>query len=107
MRTDPPILSIPVMSELDDVQMLWHRRVDTPAYPRLIREAYDVMDRDSARSARVLVLGVHAWLFGMPHRIRYLEDAIAYLARQENAWQTTPDRLADWCRSGALPGVSQ
>jgi peptidoglycan/xylan/chitin deacetylase (PgdA/CDA1 family) len=105
LQTDPAILSIPVMSELDDVQMLWHRRVATSTYPRLIREAYDVMCRDSAEGARVLVLGVHAWLLGMPHRIRYFDQTIAELAQQETAWNATLGQLADWCGSGKSEGI--
>jgi peptidoglycan/xylan/chitin deacetylase (PgdA/CDA1 family) len=100
MQTNPAILSIPVMSELDDVQMLWHRRVKTPAYPALVREAYEVMSRDSQGSGRVLTLGIHAWLFGMPHRIRYLDQTLAYLAQQTSAWHAPLGQLAKSCASG-------
>jgi len=99
MNTQPAILSIPVLSELDDVQLLWHRRVATPRYPGLIAEAYEVLSRGGATSARVMVLGLHAWLFGMAHRIRYLDEAMERIAAQPDAWAATLGQLADWSQN--------
>jgi len=96
METTPPLLSIPVLSELDDVQSLWHRRIPTPRWPALVCEAYDVLAADGAQSARVMVIGLHAWLFGMPHRIRYLDATLAALAERPHAWHTRLTDLADW-----------
>lgn len=96
MQTDPPLLSVPVLSELDDVQLFWHRRVPSPSYPGLLSEAHAVLDRDGATSARVMVLGIHAWLFGMPHRIRYLEEALSLIANHDTSWYTRVGDLADW-----------
>lgn len=107
IRSDPPILSVPVMSELDDVQMLWHRRVATPRYPQIVQEAYEVMARDGAKTARVLLLGIHAWLFGMPHRIRYLDETIEYLVKQKTAWHTLVGALADWCHLKTSPNETE
>jgi allantoinase len=99
MNTDPAILSIPVLSELDDVQLLWHRRVPTPRYPALIAEAFDVLSASGPQSARVMVLGIHAWLFGMAHRIRYLDAALGQVAGHPGAWTATLGQLADWSHS--------
>ncbi|HSF63492.1 MAG TPA: polysaccharide deacetylase family protein [Paracoccaceae bacterium] len=92
MTTTPPILSIPVQAELDDVQLLWHRRVPTPRYPDMVAEAADVLVAEGGRS---LVLGLHPWLFGMPHRIRYLDAALARLARRDAVWHAPLLRICD------------
>ena len=96
LNTSPPLVSIPVLSELDDVQLLWHRRVPTWSYPDLVTEAAAVLTRDGGTSARVMVLGLHAWLFGMPHRIRYLDAALGRLAMDDALWQTPVGPLADF-----------
>jgi peptidoglycan/xylan/chitin deacetylase (PgdA/CDA1 family) len=98
MTTDPPITSVPVLSELDDVELLRHRRVPAPRYPRLIEEAYSVLRRDGESLARVMVLGIHPWVVGMPHHIRYLEEAMTYISRQDTAWHTTCGGIATWYR---------
>jgi peptidoglycan/xylan/chitin deacetylase (PgdA/CDA1 family) len=90
VTTTPPILSIPVQAELDDVQLLWHRRVATQRYPDLVCEAADVLRAEGSRS---LVLGLHPWLFGMPHRIRYLDAALARLAGTIGIWHTPLDQI--------------
>ncbi len=100
MTTTPPILSIPVQAELDDVQLLWHRRVPTPRYPDLVLEAAEVL---ASEGGRPLTLGLHPWLFGMPHRIRYLDDTLARLAGLGGVWQAPLDQIA----AHVLPTLSK
>lgn len=106
MTTRPPILSIPVQSELDDVQLLWHRRVLTPRYPGMVEEAMRVLHGEGAASGRSLVLGIHPWLFGMPHRIRYLDEALARLSRFDGVWRTTLDAIAGHLATGPETGAA-
>ncbi len=95
MTTRPPILSIPCQSELDDVQLLWHRRLLTPRYPALVEEGFRVLHAEGAESGRSFQLGIHPWLFGMPHRIRYLDETLARLGRFGGVWRTTLGAIAD------------
>lgn len=98
MTTQPPILSIPCQSELDDVQLLWHRRVLTPHYPGLVEEAFRVLHAEGGRSFQ---LGLHPWLMGMPHRIRYLDEALDRLGRFQHVWNTTLGGIADYLHAEA------
>ena len=95
MTTRPRILSIPCQSELDDVQLLWHRRLLTPRYPALVEEGFRVLHEEGAESGRSFTLGIHPWLFGMPHRIRYLDDTLARLGRFDATWRTTLGAIAE------------
>jgi len=97
MTTEPPVLSIPCQSELDDVQLLWHRRVLTTRYPDLVAEAFGVLHAEGGRS---LQLGIHPWLIGMPHRIRYLEEALERIGRFDGVWNTTLCAIADHLYTG-------
>lgn len=101
MSTTPPLASLPVLSELDDVQLLWHRRVLAPRYPHLVGEAVEVLARDGATTGRAMVLPIHPWLTGVPHRIRYLERAMAELADRADVWRTNCGSLAKWFANGA------
>jgi allantoinase len=95
MTTTPPILSIPCQSEWDDVQLLWHRRLLTPRFPVLVEEAFSVLHQEGAVSGRSFTLGIHPWLFGMPHRIRYLDETLTRLVRFGQVWNTTLDGIAE------------
>lgn len=101
MSTAPPILSIPCQSELDDVQLLWHRRVLTPRYPALVEEAFSVLHAEGAGAGRSFALGIHPWLFGMPHRIAYLDAAFARLSQFAAVWTTTLGGISAHMRSVA------
>ena len=94
MTTTPPILCIPCQSELDDVQLLWHRRVPTPRYPGLVEEAVSVLHEEGAASGRSFTLHIHPWIFGMPHRIRYLDEALGRIGRYGEVWRTTLGAIA-------------
>jgi peptidoglycan/xylan/chitin deacetylase (PgdA/CDA1 family) len=96
MATVPPIVSVPVQADLDDVQLLWHRRVATPAYPGLVAEAAGVLADEAAAGGegRSLVLGLHPWLIGMPHRIRYLHAALSRLAALPGLWHAPLGQIA-------------
>lgn len=91
MRSTPALVSVPQLSELDDVECLWHRRVPTPRWPSLLEDALSVL---ASEGGRVAVVGLHPWLFGMPHRIRYLDEGLARLRRIETLWSTQVGQIA-------------
>jgi peptidoglycan/xylan/chitin deacetylase (PgdA/CDA1 family) len=92
MTTDPPILSIPVQAEWDDVQTLWHRRVLPARHAALVAEGLDVLRAEGGRSA---VIGLHPWLAGKPHVIRHVDALLAGLAGMGGVWHATLDQIAD------------
>lgn len=105
MTVAPPIVSIPQQQEWDDVQMLWLRQLSMPRYEAAIGEALGVLAEDGRRSARTLCLGVHPWLLGQPHRIRYLDRVLAHLAAARDVWMTTGSGIAD-AYAAAVPATS-
>lgn len=90
-----PLLSIPNQAEWDDVQLLWCRRMMTPRFPALVEDGFATLHDEGATSGRYFGLGIHPWLFGMPHRIRYLNEALDRLSRFDGIWNTTLGGVAD------------
>ena len=99
INPEKPIVSIPNHNEWDDVQLLWLRRVPTPRYPELIAEAFDTLWTEGAASGRVMQLGLHPWVFGQAHRIRYLDEALTRIAYRREVWRTTAHELAHWFKA--------
>lgn len=95
MTVEPPIVSIPQQQEWDDVQMLWMRQLSMPRYAAAVSEALQVLVEDGRSSARTLSLGVHPWLLGQPHRIRYLDEVLAALTLSKDVWMTTGSGIAE------------
>lgn len=96
-----PIVSIPNHNEWDDVQLLWLRRVPSQRYPALIAEAFDTLWQEGAASGRVMQVGLHPWVFGQAHRIRYLDEALTAIAHRREVWRTTAGELARWFKANA------
>lgn len=51
------------------------------------------------RGGRVLGLGIHPWMLGAPHRIRYLGEALADIARRTDLHIATAGALASEARA--------
>jgi peptidoglycan/xylan/chitin deacetylase (PgdA/CDA1 family) len=87
------LLALPPPGEWDDVQTLHLRRVPVTRWPGLVAEALDRLQAEP-RGGRVLGLGIHPWLFGAPHRIRYLAESLSDLARRPGLHLATAGQLA-------------
>lgn len=94
----PPLVAIPNQVEWDDIQLFWIRRVETPRYPQLVNEAFGALHAEGAQSGRSFVLSLHPWLFGMAHRIAYLDKALERLRSYEHVWRATAQEIADATR---------
>ncbi len=94
MTVGRPLVAIPYHAELDDVQLLWMRQIATWRYPGMVRDALERLCNDGANGGRLLGLGIHPWLFGRPHRIRYLDEALGQLRAKDGVWQATAGEIA-------------
>lgn len=99
----PPLVAIPNQVEWDDIQLFWMRRVETPRYPQLVDEAFATLHQEGAQSGRSFVLSLHPWLFGMAHRIAYLDQALQRLRAYNGVWQATAQEIADATRASLSP----
>lgn len=90
------IVSMPMALELDDVITHYHRRISLARWRQAVAEALDQLLADGAASGRHLVLALHPWLIGHPHRIGYLEDVLADAHKRTDLWITTAGEVADF-----------
>jgi allantoinase len=97
---DRSLVAVPSQPDWDDVQTLLLRRVPVHSFPQLVRDAIErlVAERDGAR---VFGLGVHPWMFGAPHRIRYLREALDAVAGASGVLPATTGQIAQWFKEGA------
>jgi len=97
MRTPSgPLVSVPMALELDDVTIHYHRRIGLARWRQAVAEALDQLLADGAAGGRHLVLALHPWLIGQPHRIGYLEDVLADARRRSGLWIATAGEIASF-----------
>jgi peptidoglycan/xylan/chitin deacetylase (PgdA/CDA1 family) len=91
------LVAMPPPAEWDDVQTLVLRRVPVTRWPGLVAAALDRLLAEP-RGGRVLGLGIHPWVLGAPHRIRYLAEALEALAGRDGLHIATAGALAEAAR---------
>lgn len=91
------LLALPPPAEWDDVQTLWLRPVPVTRWPAMVRDALDRLLTEP-RGGRVLGIGVHPWLLGAPHRVRYLRESLEDLASRGGVHLATCGALARHAR---------
>ncbi len=91
LMADGKIVSLPNQSELDDVQLMWHRRVLAPRFAEIITEATSELAAEAKRTnaGRFMGLHLHPWLSGMPHRFAHVAHAVEAFAATEGLWPAT------------------
>ena len=95
---DRSLVAVPAMAEWDDVQTVWLRRVPLDRFPGLVSDAVEGLL--TAPTPRVLGIGVHPWMLGAPHRIRYLREALRRVVGRPGVVPATAGQIADWFRAG-------
>ena len=88
------LISLPQQAQWDDVQLLWLRNLSSVRYPQIVQSACDVLLAEGAHHGRMLGLGIHPWLSGQAHRIRYLREALAYVMARPGVWQADGEAIA-------------
>jgi allantoinase len=96
---DRSLASVPAPVEWDDVQTLWLRRVPVHTFPTLVGDAAEQLL--SEEGGRVFGIGLHPWMIGAPHRIRYLREALERVVGRPGLLPATAGQIAGWLRGAA------
>lgn len=111
MRTrSGPLLSVPYPIELNDSQVIIHRKQDGQEFCDMVVDQFDEMIEQCAGHPLVMNISVHPYIFGQPFRLRQLRRALAHCtasANRDRVWWTQPVNIADHCYSlppGIIPG---
>ncbi|HTV28566.1 MAG TPA: polysaccharide deacetylase family protein [Xanthobacteraceae bacterium] len=98
-RMNNGLYSIPYSIELNDMPLFNVPSIDIGEFERRIRETFDVLYEEGARSGRVMAIALHPFLIGVPHRIRTLDRALSYIASHGSVWFATGSEIIDAYRS--------
>jgi len=90
----PGMLSVPYSIEINDISLCVGKSLSGPDFCTMITDAFDQLYKDAEHSGRVMALCLHPFVSNQPHRQKYLEQALAYIARHDGVWLTTSDDIA-------------
>ncbi|MDR6665896.1 polysaccharide deacetylase family protein [Rhizobium sp. 1399] len=88
------ILSVPYSQELNDKPAFEKKHMTSVEFGEMICRQFDVLWEEGAESGRVMAIALHPYITGVPHRIRALEEALAYVCKHEGVWRATGSEIA-------------
>ncbi|MEM7254855.1 MAG: polysaccharide deacetylase family protein [Pseudomonadota bacterium] len=89
------LISVPYSFELNDVP-IFRTHYESEYFVDMCKAQFDQLYLEGAESGRVMCIALHPFLFGQPHRIRYLDEILGYIMSHVGVWQTTADEIADY-----------
>lgn len=106
-----PMISVPYSIEVNDIPLFLYQGLTGPEFERVLVDQFDSLYAESEESGRVMAIGLHPFLIGLPFRIRYLDRALQHIASHDGIWRTTSDAIADWyferCYAEALESLGR
>ena len=73
------MISMPYSSEMNDIPACSSTTRARNTSAGMIRDQFDVLYEDGAKTGRVMSICLHPFLIGHPHRSKYLDQALAHI----------------------------
>lgn len=102
------MISVPYSIEVNDIPLFVGKSLSGDDFFQIVKDQFDVLYQEGEKSGQVMAIALHPFVIGQPFRIKYLEEALGYIAGHEKVWLTTSDEIADWyCENCCLPTGSE
>jgi allantoinase len=96
------LVAMPYSNELNDIPLVLHHHLSGVQLYETIRDQFDVLYQDGQTTGRVMGIALHPFITGVPHRAKYLDQALAYITGHRHVWMATGSEILDAYR--AQPG---
>lgn len=93
-----PLVSVPYSLEINDIPMMLVQHHEAQEFFNRTRDQFDRLYDEGAESARVMTVAIHPYVTGVPHRIKYFEQAYDYMAAKDGVLFWTGEQVLDWWR---------
>jgi peptidoglycan/xylan/chitin deacetylase (PgdA/CDA1 family) len=91
-----PILSIPYTVELNDITVMVTGHHESQVLLERTKDAFERLYAESEQSTRIISIGVHAYVSGAAHRIKYFEEIYRYINSHKGVVHMTGQQIYDW-----------
>lgn len=98
-----PLIAMPYNLEINDSIVYAVEKHQSPEMLRRLVDTVHTFDREVNKQVRVLALGLHPHLIGVPHRIGYLEQMLDLLAARADTVFMQGREIAKWFREVSPP----
>lgn len=100
-----PLVAMPYNLEINDSIVYAIERHATGEMASRLEHTLRLFEEESATNPRVLAIGLHPHLIGVPHRAHELRRMLDLLRRSDRVAFTTGSRICDWFTAAQAPGA--
>ena len=93
-RSGRRLVSVPYSLELNDTIAYVVNKVTPRQYGQMLKDAFDVLYAEGARSGTVMCIPTHNYQVSCPHRLAAFEEALEYITGHEAVWLATRREIA-------------
>jgi hypothetical protein len=101
------MIAMPYALELNDVTIFLLGKNTGGEYYEYFRDTVEMLEPELKTHARVLTLGLHPHIIGVPHRLKYLARTLDMLARRRDTIFMTGSQIADWFIKHSKPDAGK
>jgi len=83
-------------SQVSDTSAFGNAQWPAHEFRQYLCDQFDQLYKEGRTSGRVMSINLHPWLVGYPHRIKALDEALAYITAHDHVWLATGGEVADW-----------
>ncbi len=95
VKNGAKFIHVPYSFQLNDAS-IQQQYQDAPYFAQMIKDQFDVLYEEGATSGKVMCIALHPFWIGKASRVRYLDDALAYIRSHDSVWHTTADDIAEY-----------
>ncbi len=96
------MISIPYSIEINDIPAFLDVGLTAEGFGQMIKDQFDVLYEEGAKSGRVMSICLHPFLIGHPFRSKHFANALEHITSRQDAWVTTGGEIVDWYKKNYL-----
>jgi peptidoglycan/xylan/chitin deacetylase (PgdA/CDA1 family) len=106
LKTDNgPLVTVPYTVELNDIPLMIVHAHQSPYFSTQVIDTFDRLYLEGEARAKIMAIAVHPYVSGVPHRIKYLEQVLDYMAAKPGVLFWTGEQIYDWFKSTGPQGL--
>ena len=90
------LIAMPYPVELNDIPMMAVQHHSSDVFLTRVKDSFDRLYQEGAESVRIMGIAVHPFLSGVPHRIKYFEEALDYITGHQDVCFMTGEKILSW-----------
>jgi allantoinase len=91
-----PLVTLPYTVELNDIPIAMVQHHHGDIFLKRATDQFDRLYREGAERAKILSIAIHPYITGVPHRIKYLEEFLAYAQAHRGVAFWTGEDILEW-----------